>query len=282
MKLLLRDSASRPGSLFLRASTQKGTGWCDFAANVGYGLVDGNRGSSKVDQFHIVHLMDQMMKSFQQIVVLFCVVAAAMFVGCRNHQYAHVLKNDDQDMVGSHEAGAETWKPLIDESVARMLGRACCDVKTVSYTDEVGSAVRNVCFVGVENRSAEPIGDFKEQIYEHIDAIVGQSPQFRMISRRYVEAAMIETRCNPASLVLPEKQRQLQAALERSDQPFDFILFASITSGTTRSNKDYQRDYLLTLELLDIHSGESLKERAMLRKGYHKSRLAAIRQFGRR
>ena len=48
-------------------------------------------------------------------------------------------------MVGSHEAGAETWKPLIDESVARMLGRACTDVRTVSFTESDGQPVRNVC-----------------------------------------------------------------------------------------------------------------------------------------
>ena len=185
-------------------------------------------------------------------------------------------------MVGSHEAGAETWKPLIDESVAKLLGRACTDVQTVSYTAENGTPVRKVCFVGVENRSSEPIGDFREQIYEHVDSLVGQSEQFRMISRRYVEAAMAEVRCRPDLLVLPENQRQLQAALERADQPFDFILFASITSGTTQSNKDYQRDYQLTLELLDIHSGESLKESALLRKGYHKSKLGMFRHYGRK
>jgi hypothetical protein len=213
------------------------------------------------------------------------VAAAALIVvlflsGCRGRQHAHVLAMTDQDMVGSHEAGAETWKPLIDESVARMLGRACTDVRTVSFTESNGQLARNVCFVGVENRSIEEIGDFREQIYEHIDALIGQSDQFRMISRRYVEAAMAECRCRPDVLILPEKQRQLQAVLERTDQPFDYLLFAQITSGTTRSNKDYQRDYVLTLELLDIHSGESLKERATLRKGYHKSKFGELRHYG--
>lgn len=200
--------------------------------------------------------------------------------GCRGRQHAHVLSKTDLDMIGSHEAGAETWKPLIAEAVAKMLGRACTDVQTVSYTDPGGMPVRNVCFVGVENRSSEEIGDFREQIYEHIDALIGQSDHFRMISRRYVEAAMDECRCRPDLLVLPEKQRELQAALERADQPFDFILFAKITSGTTQSNKDYQRDYTLTLELLDIHSGQSLKESAELRKGYHKSKLGELRHYG--
>lgn len=203
-----------------------------------------------------------------------------VFSGCRGRQHAHVLNGHDDDMIGSHEAGAETWKPLIDESVAKMLGRACTDIQAVSYTEPSGLPVRKVCFVGVENNSSEPVGDFREQIYEHIDAAIGRSDHFRMISRRYVEAAMSEIRCRPELLVLPEKQAELQAALARADQPFDFLLFAKITSGTTRSNKDYQRDYLLTLELLDIHSGESLKESASLRKGYHKSKLGELRHYG--
>ncbi|GAB5441702.1 MAG: hypothetical protein Fues2KO_20510 [Fuerstiella sp.] len=222
------------------------------------------------------------MNTFLRLSAVTClfVVGTCGLLGCRNHQHAHVLTDNDEDMVGSHEAGAETWKPLIQESVARMLGRACTDVQTVSYVDGQGLPVRKVVFVGVENKSSEPLGDFREQIYEHVDSLIGQSDHFRMISRRYVEAAMTEIRCRPELLVLPENQRQLQAALERADQPFDFILFAQITSGTTQSNKSYQRDYLLTLELLDIHSGESLKESALLRKGYHKSRLGELRHYG--
>ena len=53
-----------------------------------------------------------------------------------------------------------------------------------------------------------------------------------------------------------------------------------VTSGTTRSNKDTQRDYLFTLELIDIHSGHADKESAEIRKGYHKTKLGAIRKYG--
>ncbi len=202
--------------------------------------------------------------------------------GCRNKQYAHVLKKDDKDMVGSHVAGAETWKPLIDESVGRLLAKSCSTVHQASHSTVEGEGIpiRTVCFVGVENRSAEEIGDFKEQIYEHIDSLISQDPQFKMISRRYVEAAMGECRCRPESLLLPARQRELQMALERVDQPFDSLLFASITSGTTNSNGDYQRDYLLTLELLDIHTGESQKDSAMLRKGYHKGFFGKRKHYG--
>ena len=215
------------------------------------------------------------------VLLLSCVLAISAVSGCRGRQRAHVLKQDDKDMVGSHTAGAETWKPLIDESVCRLLAKSCATVQQASHTsvDSNGTQARTVCFVGVDNRSGEEIGDFKEQIYEHIDTQISQDPQFRMISRRYVEAAMGECRCRPDTLVLPARQRELQAALERADQPFDYLLFASITSGTTNSNGDYQRDYLLTLELLDIHTGESLKDSAMLRKGYHKSLLGKLKHY---
>ena len=215
------------------------------------------------------------------VVLLSCVLAISAISGCRGRQRAHVLKQDDKDMVGSHTAGAETWKPLIDESVGRLLAKSCATVQQASHTsvDSQGTQARTVCFVGVENRSGEEIGDFKEQIYEHIDTQISQDPQFKMISRRYVEAAMGECRCRPDTLVLPARQRELQAALERADQPFDYLLFASITSGTTNSNGDYQRDYLLTMELLDIHTGESLKDSAMLRKGYHKSLIGKLKHY---
>ena len=210
-------------------------------------------------------------------IVLLVVIGLSSLVGCRNRQHARVLSSGDKDMVGSHDAGAETWKPLINEAVVKLLAKSVNSVETVAYTELGGLPIRTVCFAGVENRSSEPLGDFREQIYEHIDSLVGQAPNFHMISRRYVEAAMKELRCRPDALILPTNQRQLQAALERVDQPFDYLLFAKVTSGTTDVNGDYQRDYQLTLELLDIHTGDGVKESALLRKGYHKSYLGKLR-----
>ena len=222
------------------------------------------------------------MARFWIVVILICSIATLTGItGCRNRHKAHVLSQSDKDMVGSHTAGAETWKPLIDEAVCRLLAKSSSTVHQASHTtiNGEGGVARSVCFVGVENRSSEEIGDFKEQIYEHIDSQISQDPQFKMISRRYVEAAMSECRCRPETLVLPAKQRELQLALERSEQPFDYLLFASITSGTTPSNGDYQRDYGLTLELLDIHTGDSQKDSATLRKGYHKGIFGKLKHY---
>jgi hypothetical protein len=68
--------------------------------------------------------------------------------------------------------------------------------------------------------------------------------------------------------------------LEQQGQPIDYLLYATLTSGTTQSGKDYQRDYLLTLEMIDTRTGDYDKESAMLRKGYHASRLGKIREYG--
>ena len=57
------------------------------------------------------------------------------------------------------------------------------------------------------------------------------------------------------------------ATLEQQGQPFDFLLYATITSGTTRENKDYQRDYLLTMELVDVHNGQYDKQSARVSVG---------------
>ena len=53
-----------------------------------------------------------------------------------------------------------------------------------------------------------------------------------------------------------------------------------LTSGTTNSNGDYQRDYLLTLELINISTDESHKVSAKVRKGYHKSVLGRLKNYG--
>jgi hypothetical protein len=59
------------------------------------------------------------------------------------------------------------------------------------------------------------------------------------------------------------------------------LLLATVTSGTTvKNDKDYQRDYLLTLELIDIETGHADKDSAEIRKGYHKNKLGAIKNYG--
>jgi Peptidoglycan-synthase activator LpoB len=208
-------------------------------------------------------------------VVASALVLACVAAGCRGTQYARVIQPGQKEMVGSHQAGQETYRPLVDEAVIKLLGRheATTAVhRQVSAGPELLPPPKmRVCFVGVENKTAEEIGDFKEQIYESIDSRLLECGTCAPISRRFVEAGLRETRLRPDQLFVPENMRMFVGMMEQQGQPFDYLLFAKLTSGTTRENKDYQRDYMLTLELINVQTGEQDKQSAMLSKGYHQS-----------
>ena len=218
----------------------------------------------------------------RQFLHLFAVSATGL-AGCRGKQVAHVLEPDAPDMVGSHSAGAETWKPLVHQAVGQLLGRHSSPVVTVSAEDSfpVPGATRRICFVGVENRTSEEIGDFKEQIYEHINATISSAELYAPVSRRFIDAGLRQTRLRPDELFIPGNRRTFAAVMEQLDSGFDFLLYAKLTSGTTQNNSSYQRDYMLTLEMVDVHSGQSDTESAVLRKGYHTSRVGKLLNYGR-
>ena len=200
--------------------------------------------------------------------------------GCRGHQFAQVLKGDQKDMVGSHKAGAETFNPLIDQAVAELLGRHSGGFQPAGFNPNQpppppGPAT--ICFVGVENKSAEEIGDFKDQIYQQIDTQILQAGTFRVINRRFVDQGLLQSRLRPDSLFVPANMRTFAGVMEQMGQPFDYLLYATITSGTTQNNASYQRDYLLTLELVNIRTGDYDKQSAKIRKGYHRSMLGAVK-----
>ena len=64
------------------------------------------------------------------------------------------------------------------------------------------------------------------------------------------------------------------AAMAQQGQPFDWLLYATITSGTTRDNKEMQRDYLLTLEMVSVDCGAYDKQSAAITKSYYHSKTA--------
>ena len=146
-------------------------------------------------------------------------------MGCAGRQYGHLLSVDDKDLVGSHAAGAATWNPLVDQCVAQLLSRCPEHIQPVGF-DGVGdmpldpvisttlaSGPATVCFVGIENKSAEELIDFKDQLFERIDSQINTADSYRSISRRMVEAALRETRLRPDSLFLPQNRDVFAAAL---------------------------------------------------------------------
>ncbi len=216
---------------------------------------------------------------FQNIGLSAAGLVLGVSTGCRGHQYGHVLKESDKDMVGSHTAGAETWEPLIQSSVSQLLGRETSSVQLTSHDGM--PCKKRICFLNVDNRSSEEIGDFGDQIYQKIDTIINESEAFELVNVRAVKAGLQQAGLRPDDLYTPNSRRKFAAIMEQEKEPIDYVLYATITSGTTRSNKkDYQRDYLFTLELVNLETGKTEKESAEIRKGYHKSKLGALRTYG--
>lgn len=196
---------------------------------------------------------------------------AISLVGCRGRQYGHIVQDQQSDLVGSHAAGAAVYNPLVDEAVAKLLGRQQEIILPASHPSELGLQPKTVYFVGIENKSAEEMNDFRDQLTEQIDAKINHASSFQPLSRRFVDAALKESRLRPDHLFIPDNARLFSAVLERQGTPVDYLLFATLTSGTTVRNASQQRDYLLTLELVNIHTGHMDKESATIRKGYHKT-----------
>ena len=200
----------------------------------------------------------------------------AGLTGCRGYQYGHVIKPDAANLVGSHEAGAEVFDPLVDEAVAKLLARQNVSVEECQLGPDGLPCKKTICFVCIENKCAEDIGDFKDQLYNQIDSKILESHAFQPISRRMIDAGLYETRMRPDALMLPDNMRLFTAVLQRNGAPVDYFLYAILTSGTTKRNSSTQRDYDLTLELTNLHSGQYDKVTSEVRKGYHKTAMGKI------
>ena len=199
--------------------------------------------------------------------------------GCRSNQTAEVMKPGDKSLVGSHTAGAEVYEPLIDESVSALLARHAQGIQPAGFTQGATAGPPRICFVGVENKTSEELGDFKDQIFEQIDARILHSQVYQAVSRRYVQAGLTQCRLRPDDLLIPQNMQMFTNMMEQMKQPFDYLIYATLTSGTTRANADYQRTYLLTLEMINVHNGQADKELKELTKKYNVSAAAKIKAW---
>lgn len=193
-------------------------------------------------------------------------------IGCRSTQ-ARLMHGGEKDKVGSNAAGAEVYNPMVRHAVGKLLTRAASTpIQQVGYMD--GSTLptrRKVCFVGLENASIEELGDFKEHIKTAISETIASSDQFEVVSDRAVTAGLRTLGFRPDDLFMEENMRMFTGAMGRGGTPVDYLLFAKITSGTTVDNKDMQRDYKLSLELVDTQTYTQIIESMPMRKEYNHS-----------
>ena len=203
-------------------------------------------------------------------VVLACFSSA--FFGCRGTTKGRIKGFYEKDRVGSDQAGAEVFKPVVNNVVAKMIARAEAtpiDPRFHALNPD-GIPVRRITFITIENQSAEELGDYKDHIKEIISQQIGESPAFEMVSDKAVSAALRQTGLRPDDLLTPNYMKMFRSEMGESAN-FDYMLFAKLTSGTTRDNADMQRDYMLTLNLIDVNTFEEIKESEPISKEYLKS-----------
>ena len=124
----------------------------------------------------------------------------------------------------------------------------------------------------VLNRNAGHAGDADLRLY----SIGKTSTVFETIDSRMATAGLRETGLRVEDLLLPEKRERFAAALGESETPFDYILFAKVTTATTVDNKDSQVKYSLTLDLVNARTGASIRETVSLKKHYNRSVKAKV------
>lgn len=196
--------------------------------------------------------------------------------GCAT-QRGKVVDENEPTRVGSHRAGSEIYDPAAEAAVDGLLEQAArnpiseADVgKTVAQiTEEYG--VRKICFLGVENAGGEEMGDLREDLAEVIRTKIARSDAFETIDSRMATAGLRETGLRAEDLLLPEKRERFAAALGENETPFDYILFAKVTTATTVDNKDSQVKYSLTLDLVNVRTGSTIRETVSLKKHYNRS-----------
>ena len=206
-----------------------------------------------------------------QITALFlCGVA---FIGCQGTK-ARLMRTNELDKVGSNRAGAEVYNPMVRDATGKLLARAATEtIQQVSHnaSPQAPMPKRKVCFVSLENASMEELGDFKEHIKSAILESIAQSEQFEIVSDRAVTAGLRALSLRSDDLFMPENRRMFVSVMGQGGTPVEYLLFAKITSGTTENNRDMQREYKLTLELIDTQTFVPIIESTPMRKEYNNS-----------
>lgn len=174
---------------------------------------------------------------------------------------ARVKGSEEGSLVGSKKAGAETYNQLVGRTVEKLLADR-----------DVASGKRMLlCFVDIENMSAEELADNREAMYEEIDTIIVNSKAYTNVSRRYVEAALRATGLRVEEIFLGDGRKKFMSVLGKEGITPDYLMWGKVTSLSTEGTNRREREYLLTLELVDAKTGiTEAKKTDKVRKEYNK------------
>ena len=153
--------------------------------------------------------------------------------------------------------------PIVDPVTGMPIG-------PVVTTAPLALGPANVCFVGIDYQGEEEPLSFKGPLYQRIESQIEYADSFRVISRSFVDATLNETRLRADTLSLPSNRVRFATAMGAHGNPIDYLLFATVTNVAADPNSRSQHDYLLTLEMVNVHTGRSAKQTTKLQKEHSK------------
>jgi hypothetical protein len=191
------------------------------------------------------------------VAIASCAVFAA---GCS--KAAWIKEDEEEDLVDAHRGGIVVYDQLVAEVTTKLL-------------ENHGATVRAqgpmlVAFVGIENEGAEELRDIRGAVYENVDTILVNSQKYRPLSRTYIDTAMRSSGLRAEDLFLKHGRERFLAAVRAEGLAPDYLLFAKVTTLSSTGVDERQRNYQLTLEMVDAASGEIVaKETGRVRKGFN-------------
>lgn len=173
-------------------------------------------------------------------------------VSCASEE-AWLKSESDRDVIDSKRGGIQTYDTAVADAVGQLLEE---------HSGRIQASELWVAFVGIENKSSEELGEFREAVYENIDTALVNSENYRNVSRRYIETALREIG-NPRieDMFLPRVRASFVEAMGELGAVPDFLMFAKVTTKTSQDKKLKERVYQLTLEMVDAQSGETVAKK---------------------
>jgi hypothetical protein len=188
-------------------------------------------------------------------------VGTALLVSFGCAQTGRIVSSDEPTLVGARSAGADVYNKLIDETLRKLL----------EQSKGAAQSKKSICFVDVENKGAEELGENKAAIYEQIDTIIVESGVYANVSRRYVEAALRQTGLRPDEIFLGQGRQQFMLVLGSQGVTPDYLLWGTVTNLSTDGVNLREREYMLTMELVNARTGlTEAKKTSKMRKEYTK------------
>lgn len=119
--------------------------------------------------------------------------------------------------------------------------------------------------VGILYEGKAEVGDFKEEIFEQVEAEARTFAHFQLISRRVADAAMADSRLRLKDLFVAENTRSLFPVMTKFGQSMDFLLLLRLEEVDV-SRGESEGNFRLTLRLVD-KTGQAFTEQIDVSKG---------------